>query len=124
MAFQFNWAPLQIQQINPNNNEITDEQFARLGSGLSKYYDKRRKNELEDERRAYDKRLWDEQLKAYDRQTEEYNRKVKREDEAKRAAEIYSKQIQNQLNSKQDIMAEIQRLELENQQLQSQLIGG
>lgn len=123
MAFNFNWNGLQLQQIVPKRADIDVDAFSQLGAGLRQDEIRKRKDKLEDEQREYQKQLWQDQIDSNAREAEKFKREVQDYNEAKAAANDYSQQIQGNLNTKQQIMAEIQRLESENQALQA-AIGG
>lgn len=123
MAFNFNWNGLQLQQIVPKKADIDVDAFSKLGAGLRQDEIRDRKEKLEDEQREYQKQLWQGQIDSNAREAEKYKREVQDYNESKAAAKDYSQQIQGNLNTKQQIMAEIQRLEAENQSLQAALGG-
>ena len=97
--------------------------FSKLGAGAHAYEVTDRKNKLEDEQREYQKKLWQGQIDTNAREAERYQREVQDYNDAKKAAQAYSQLIQGDLTSKQNIMAEIQRLEQENKALEAQLNG-
>lgn len=123
MAFNFNWNGVQLQQITPKRADISDEAFNKLGAGVHGYYDQKRKERLEDEQREYQKQLWQGQIDANARQAEQYERQKKKEDAQLKAGQAYADMVNSNLNDKNSIMAEIQRLELENKALEAQLNG-
>lgn len=123
MAFNFNWAGTNIQQIQPGRADISEDTFAKLGAGVRGYYDRERKERLEDEQRDYQKQLWQGQIDANARQAEQYERQKKKEDAQLKAGQAYADMVNSNLNDVNSIKAEIQRLELENQALEAQLNG-
>ena len=121
MAFNFNWGGLNIERIDPRNNEISGEVFAALGKGLGQHYTNRRNREIEDEKLGYQKQLWQGQIDSNAREAEKYARDKAKYEADMQAAQEYADTINGRESSRKEIMAEIERLEAENAQLRASI---